>query len=120
MSAECGRCGSDIVYPEGTWPLGECPSCTRDERIDALVAQVDTLTRERDAHKKGHYDALKKWERQVERAEAAEAALADTRRALEQIAALPVPGADGWMEIPAERPMKIARRALAGDTEGAA
>ena len=99
--------------------------------LDALVAQVDTLTRERDAAVAsmwGTSNSREDWRRWATeqrdradslsaRAEAAEAALADTRRALEEIAALPVPGADGWMEIPAERPMQIARRALAGDTE---
>lgn len=29
MSAECSKCGLDIVYPEGTWPVGECPACDR-------------------------------------------------------------------------------------------
>jgi hypothetical protein len=27
VSAVCNQCGTDIVYPEGTWPLGECPVC---------------------------------------------------------------------------------------------
>lgn len=29
MSAECGKCGMEIVYPPGTWPIGECPVCDR-------------------------------------------------------------------------------------------
>lgn len=29
MSAECSKCGRDIEYPAGTWPLGECPVCDR-------------------------------------------------------------------------------------------
>ena len=33
MGAECHTCGSDIVYPVGTWPVGECPTCTRDARV---------------------------------------------------------------------------------------
>lgn len=43
MSAECGKCGSDIVYPAGTWPVGECPSCTRDERIAALEGALRSI-----------------------------------------------------------------------------
>ena len=41
MSAECGKCGSDIVYPVGTWPVGECPSCSRDEKIVRLEAHLE-------------------------------------------------------------------------------
>lgn len=42
MSAECGKCGkcgTDIVYPEGTWPVGECPVC--DMRVtDDMVERA--------------------------------------------------------------------------------
>ncbi len=35
MSAECSKHGTDLVYPEGTWPVGVCPSCEREQqRID--------------------------------------------------------------------------------------
>src|SRR5438477_6823543 len=27
MSAEWNKCGADIVYPPGTWPLGTCARC---------------------------------------------------------------------------------------------
>lgn len=30
MSAECYGCGADLVYPEGSWPIGECPVCVRE------------------------------------------------------------------------------------------
>ncbi len=40
MSAECEKCGLDLVYPEGTWPIGECPGCSRDERIAALESEL--------------------------------------------------------------------------------
>lgn len=40
MSAECHKCGADIVYPEGTWPIGECPECGLRERVAELEAQV--------------------------------------------------------------------------------
>jgi len=43
MSAECSQCGSDIVYPEGTWPIGQCPVCSRDERIELLEAVVEAV-----------------------------------------------------------------------------
>ena len=36
MSAECGKCGFDIVYPPGTWPVGECLNCKQNDQIDAL------------------------------------------------------------------------------------
>jgi len=36
MSAECSRCGFDIVYPAGTWPVGLCQNCTQADRIDEL------------------------------------------------------------------------------------
>lgn len=36
MSAECWKCGADIVYPEGTWPVGRCQVCD-------LRAQMETL-----------------------------------------------------------------------------
>lgn len=46
MSAECHTCGSDLVYPEGTWPLGECPVCTRVKEADELRARVEQLEEE--------------------------------------------------------------------------
>ena len=41
MSAECSKCGSDIVYPEGSWPVGRCEVCD-------LRAQVETLREARE------------------------------------------------------------------------
>jgi hypothetical protein len=40
MSAECTKCGADIVYPLGTWPLGECPVCDAGFRLSAEEAQA--------------------------------------------------------------------------------
>ena len=42
MSAECHRCGLDIVYPVGTWPIGECPSCSRYPKtpVDCLISEL--------------------------------------------------------------------------------
>lgn len=36
MSAECHDCGSDIVYPEGTWPIGVCPVCESNAEVERL------------------------------------------------------------------------------------
>jgi uncharacterized Zn finger protein (UPF0148 family) len=46
MSAECHRCGQDLVYPEGSWPVGECPVCemrVTDEMVEraARAANLD-------------------------------------------------------------------------------
>lgn len=40
MSAECSKCGMDIVYPDGLWPVGECPRCSRDELIAILEREI--------------------------------------------------------------------------------
>jgi len=37
MSAECRKHGCDIVYPEGSWPVGVCPECELSEVIAGLV-----------------------------------------------------------------------------------
>ena len=34
MSAHCNTCGMDIVYPEGTWPLGTCTRCDMEADRD--------------------------------------------------------------------------------------
>lgn len=80
MSAECHECGNDLVYPEGTWPLGECPVCT-------LRARLAELERERDGLRGTTKDlrhALDEWyestQEQLARAEAAEAALAEAEQ----------------------------------------
>ena len=105
--------------------------------LDALVAQVDTLTRERDEDriayvnresvlsdeaqrwKAAHDKAAQDWREEFDRRRAAGAALADARRVLEALLA--------WNErkrIAAEMDRSGARRpprcALAEDTEGAA
>lgn len=49
MSAECGRCGADIVYPVGTWPIGECPVCKPEAEVVRLQARITELEREKDA-----------------------------------------------------------------------
>jgi hypothetical protein len=54
MSAECSKHGTDIVYPEGTWPVGVCPSCERDallavmraERAESRVEMLEAVLRE--------------------------------------------------------------------------
>ena len=51
MSAHCASCGADIVYPTGTWPLGECPVCTPlgairdilDDESDDKLARIDAV-----------------------------------------------------------------------------
>lgn len=40
MSAECGKCGTDIVYPPGTWPVGECPVCAAKKDLYGLLART--------------------------------------------------------------------------------
>jgi hypothetical protein len=43
MSAHCGTCGTDLVYPEGTWPLGTCQVCDLREQLrerDVLLADA--------------------------------------------------------------------------------
>ena len=104
-----------------------------DAALDTLVAQVDTLTRDA----RTAMDAAERFREQgmkdAERAEAAEAALADTRRALEEIEELcthwkrhDATGPDEperWRKAAIARAKLVgehARRALAGDTEGAA
>lgn len=49
MSAECGTCGFDIVYPPGTWPVGECLNCKQADRIKELEEQLEAEQRERRA-----------------------------------------------------------------------
>ena len=41
MSAECSRCGSDIVYPVGTWPVGECERCVFEDKLEALLVECE-------------------------------------------------------------------------------
>jgi hypothetical protein len=41
MSAECSKCGTDIVYPAGTWPLGVCPVCPPEGAVE-IHAEHDT------------------------------------------------------------------------------
>lgn len=43
MSAECGKCGFDIVYPPGTWPVGECLNCKRADEIERLRAALTKI-----------------------------------------------------------------------------
>jgi hypothetical protein len=43
MSAHCDTCGNDLVYPPGSWPLGECPCCKRDEEISRLRRYISVL-----------------------------------------------------------------------------
>lgn len=41
MSAECHRCGTDLVYRD--WPVGECPVCEpeiTDEMIERAAVRV--------------------------------------------------------------------------------
>lgn len=40
MSAHCSTCGTDIVYPEGTWPIGVCPVCSRGELLEKLTRLI--------------------------------------------------------------------------------
>ena len=98
--------------------------------VDRIEAQMDTLTRERDealaVTKSGLVTRL------MQRAEAAEAALADTRRALENFAKHELGEAFGADAGPCwcdpfyrgekwpghDEACQKARRALAGDTEG--
>lgn len=48
MSAHCNKCGADITYPAGTWPIGRCEPCDlRDElkEVDHAIRDVlDILT----------------------------------------------------------------------------
>ena len=34
MSAHCSTCGADIVYPEGTWPIGTCARCDAKQEAE--------------------------------------------------------------------------------------
>lgn len=62
------------------------------DALDALVAHVDTLTRERDEAEKRASDRHEVMVRVYDRAEAAEAALADTKRALRERFVTPTGG----------------------------
>jgi len=55
VSAHCEKCGCDLVYPPGTWPLGECPVCAKAAEIDCLLVdnarlhtEVERVWAERD------------------------------------------------------------------------
>jgi hypothetical protein len=43
MSAECHKHGCDIVYPEGTWPVGVCQVCELEAKLLAALDERDAL-----------------------------------------------------------------------------
>lgn len=43
MSAECYIHGCDLVYPEGSWPVGECPECRAQKELDEANARIAVL-----------------------------------------------------------------------------
>ena len=45
MSAHCEKHGCDIVYPSGTWPLGVCPVCEVETKLDKEWTLADRLAR---------------------------------------------------------------------------
>lgn len=55
MSAECSTCGFDLVYPVGTWPIGECQAC---EDRAALQKAEDVLSCVDEADIQGATEAL--------------------------------------------------------------
>jgi hypothetical protein len=78
VSAECSKCGSDIVYPPGTWPVGNCPRCSEEKCVAVLEA-------ERDAERQMRHDCVRDCERAKDEHTAAyEADLDGLRVALTQ------------------------------------
>jgi hypothetical protein len=45
MSAECQKHGCDIVYPEGTWPVGMCQVCELEAKLLAALDERDALVK---------------------------------------------------------------------------
>lgn len=43
MSAECSKCGFDLVYPAGSWPLGACLNCSQADRIAQLEEALQEI-----------------------------------------------------------------------------
>jgi hypothetical protein len=43
VSAECNIHGCDLVYPPGSWPLGECQVCTVEAALEACRAEKERL-----------------------------------------------------------------------------
>lgn len=43
MSAHCDTCGTDLVYPEGMWPLGVCQVCELRAERDRLREALETI-----------------------------------------------------------------------------
>lgn len=58
MSAECEKCGFDIVYPDGTWPIGVCLNCSQADEIEALKRAVRRMLRALDGVDGAKYDRL--------------------------------------------------------------
>lgn len=85
----------------------DCHHGRAEAELDALVARVDTLTRERENDAWAARESVRVAHDAIVEKEAAEAALADARRALDEISRLP-------FQTSTEA-SRIARRALAGD-----
>lgn len=45
MSAECSRCGQDLVYPIGFPMVGVCVGCTATDERDDIAAERDRYKR---------------------------------------------------------------------------
>src|SRR5262245_19946999 len=45
VSVHCDKCGADITYPEGTWPLGRCEPCDLRAELAAVREERDEWER---------------------------------------------------------------------------
>lgn len=43
MSAECNRCGCDLTYPAGSWPVGRCEPCDLRASVQTLTSAIDRV-----------------------------------------------------------------------------
>lgn len=43
MSAECHKHGTDLVYPDGSWPVGVCEACEREQAEEEWSAYAVTM-----------------------------------------------------------------------------
>ena len=47
MSAECYKHGTDLVYPDGSWPVCVCPTCENEKTENIAAMQEAMMTAQR-------------------------------------------------------------------------